>query len=199
MKSESKPRQPRRWTTDKQRAAARNNGKKSKGPVTAVGKSRSANNNLKHGIYADTLDLSSEPNYLPKYRDFLNRYATLDLSKESEVEALLSAALRRRKFADLQDDLWNLTLQSAQAIDESFAHAYAHQQILAFGAPLQQLQAAENREFNRFQRLRRSLNSKMHGSNPAMTELQRLHLVAAKIFESENASFPQSPLNHQIL
>ena len=194
MKSESKPRQPRRWTTNKQRAAARNNGKKSKGPSTAVGKSRSANNNFKHGIYADTLNLSSEPHYTAKFRDFLNRYAALGPSNESEVEALLSAALRRRKFAALQDDLWNLALLSAQAIDES--DPYAHKQILASDAPYYQLLAAETREFNRFQRLRRSLNLKMHDSNPAMTELQRLYLDAAKFLEPENSSFPNSPLNH---
>ncbi len=189
MKSESKPRQPRRWTTDKQRAAARNNGKKSKGPVTAAGKSRSANNNLRHGIYADTLNLSAEPNYTAKFRDYLNRYAACDDSSESEVEALLSAALRRRKFAALQDEHWAFALQAAQAMDESFAHAAAHQKLLATGVPLHKLESAENREFNRFQRLQRSLILKMHGSNPEMTELERLQQVEEKILKSMPSLF----------
>ena len=50
----------RRFTTDKQREAARRNGAKSKGPVTAAGKARSSRNNFKHGIYSKTADLTFE-------------------------------------------------------------------------------------------------------------------------------------------
>lgn len=64
----------RRLTTYKQREAARRNGTKSKGPITAAGKARSSRNNLKHGIYAKTLDLSLEPDYFHKFRTYLNHF-----------------------------------------------------------------------------------------------------------------------------
>ena len=58
--------------TDKQIAASRANGRRSKGPVTAQGKRNSSYNAIRHGLLTETIVLQEES--VERFHDLLNSY-----------------------------------------------------------------------------------------------------------------------------
>ncbi len=158
-------RSSRRFTTDKQREAARRNGAKSKGPVTAAGKARSSRNNFKHGIYSKTVDLTSEEGYYTKFRNYLNDFPGDSLELFELIERIVSASIRRRQLGQIHAEVWNDYLIT-QPENTPLYQAYG--EIMGSLLPLE---AAENREFYRFHRIARILKNLKYGRpNPASPE-----------------------------
>lgn len=154
MKSESKPRQPRRWTTDKQRAAARRNGKKSQGPVTATGKSVSSANATTHGASSQLPDLATLPGYYTQFRAYLEEYKIENPDHLDTIEDLVGAAFRRHILTHSAESLW------AQIKDSESDQ----KRILA-------VELAECRQIRRFQRSLNRLH-KIGKTNPSTTHPQ---------------------------
>jgi len=159
--SETKPRQPRRWTTEAQREAARRNGAKSNGPTTPAGKSRASRNNLGLGLNTQTLDLSTDPNYEAKFRDHINKFLLPDNSNLAEVEALVSASLRRRKLNSMDARLFNTNFDPA--------HPFSFELV---SRELEQIAKAEYRESATYIRLLRYMQNQKSNSNPTTTQTQ---------------------------
>ena len=154
MKSESKPRQPRHWTTDKQGAAARRNGKKSQGPVTAIGKSVSSANATTHGASSQLPDLATLPGYYTQFRAYLEEYNIVNPNHLDTIEDLVGAAFRRHILTHSAESMW------AQITDSE----PDQKRIL-------DVELAECRQIRRFQRSLSRLH-KIGKTNPSTTHLQ---------------------------
>jgi hypothetical protein len=89
--------------TDKQLAAARANGAKSRGPVTAEGKLNSNRNNIRHGLLAETVVFSSES--LPRFTALL-RSLTRDLEPKNQTELSLVETMAVARWRQMR--LWEL-------------------------------------------------------------------------------------------
>jgi len=90
--------------TDAQRAAARANGAKSKGPTTPEGKATSALNSLRHGLLASCLVLRTESE--PKFLAILNGYLD-EYHPEGQTENRLIEEIAASQW--LQERCWALT------------------------------------------------------------------------------------------
>jgi hypothetical protein len=168
----------RRFTTDKQREAARRNGAKSKGPVTAAGKARSSRNNFKHGIYSKTVDLTSEEGYYTKFRNYLNDFPGESLELFELIERIVTASLRRRQLGQIHAGVWNDYLVT-QPENTPLHEAYG-----VLMDSLLPLEAAENREFYRFHRIARILKNLKYGRpNPTSPKAKFL-----QYFREQNAA-----------
>jgi len=165
----------RRFTTDKQREAARRNGAKSKGPVSAAGKARSSRNNLKHGIYSKTIDLAFEEGYYTKFRNYLNELPSESPEAIELIESLVTTSLRRRKFGQLHTQVWNDYLATQPA------NTPLHKAYDALIDSLLPLEAAETREFYRYYRIARALKKvNLARPNPASPEAQAPQSLTAQ-------------------
>ena len=76
--------------SEARKAAARANGAKSRGPVTAEGKARSSRNNLRHGFTMKAMVLPSEaPDAaLAILKDYTAKFAPIDPVEDEMVEML---------------------------------------------------------------------------------------------------------------
>jgi hypothetical protein len=73
--------------SDKQQAASRANGAKSRGPVTAAGKRQSSKNSLRHGILARTVVLETESK--ERFRELLSSFQATYRPKSAVEEVLV--------------------------------------------------------------------------------------------------------------
>jgi hypothetical protein len=91
-KIDSKPEEvaPAKATSEKKRRANQENGRKSRGPKTARGKSHSRWNSFQHGFFAKDLSIV-KGKQLPDYADFLKLHNALreELNPQSITEELL--------------------------------------------------------------------------------------------------------------
>jgi hypothetical protein len=90
--------------TEKQKAASRANGRRSRGPKTPEGKATSALNNLRHGLLAKCVVLPHENHdnfqiYLDQHAE---RFQVADQVEMNVVEDMVSAAWRLRRNVDMQ-------------------------------------------------------------------------------------------------
>ena len=112
------PPAPRR-ATERQRAAARRNGAKSRGPVTAEGKTRVSQNAVKHGLATQSLltpDIllpgESPDRFLKLNADILGRLAPADELELAFVETFVMARWRQRRSWDLEASNFNSEIVS---------------------------------------------------------------------------------------
>ena len=110
--------------TEAQRAAARANGAKSKGPITPEGKSKSALNALRHGMLAGSLVLTSESR--AKFEDplhgYLDDYQPEGRTENDLVEAIVAAKWLQQRCWSITNSLMNVTMdRMAEAIAAEFS------------------------------------------------------------------------------
>jgi hypothetical protein len=110
--------------TNAQRAAARANGAKSKGPITPEGKSKSALNALRHGMLAGSLVLTSESRakFDAVLHDYLDEYQPEGRTENDLVEAIVAAKWLQQRCWTITTSLMNVTMdRMAEAIDGEFS------------------------------------------------------------------------------
>jgi hypothetical protein len=108
--------------TDAQRAAARANGAKSKGPITPEGKS--ALNALRHGMLAGSLVLTSESRakFDAVLHDYLDEYQPEGRTENDLIEAIVAANWLQQRCWTITTSLMNVTMdRMAEAIDGEFS------------------------------------------------------------------------------
>jgi len=103
--------------------AARENGKKSRGPKTPEGKQNSSRNALKHGLTAESPVLPGESEQ--DYADLLQAHLTLhqpaNAVEKDLVETMALARWRLRRMATLESELFsNELVLTREDIDEKF-------------------------------------------------------------------------------
>ena len=96
--------------TDKQRQASRANGAKSRGPVTAAGKSISSRNATRHGVLADilTLKLELRDEFLDLVTRLFDEFQPRTPFEESLVETMAAASWRLSRIWSIQSAALNL-------------------------------------------------------------------------------------------
>jgi hypothetical protein len=103
--------------------AARENGKKSRGPVTPEGKKNSSRNALKHGITAESFVLpgESEPAFAELLQAHRDTYHPSNPVEMDLVETMALARWRLRRIATLESNLYeNELVLCRKEIDEEF-------------------------------------------------------------------------------
>src|SRR5215831_4418149 len=110
--------------TEAQRAAARANGAKSKGPITPEGKSKSALNALRHGLLAGSLVLTSESRekFDDLLRDYLDEYQPEGRTESDLVEAIVAAKWLQQRCWTITNALMNVSMdRMADSIAAEFS------------------------------------------------------------------------------
>jgi hypothetical protein len=103
--------------------AARENGKKSRGPKTPEGKKSSSQNALKHGLTADShvLPGESEEDFLELLQSHEDTYRPANAVEKDLVQTMAMARWRLRRMATLETSLLeNEIARSKDNIDEEF-------------------------------------------------------------------------------
>jgi hypothetical protein len=102
--------------------AARENGKKSRGPVTPEGKKNSSRNALKHGMTADfVVPGESEQDFTELRQAHLDTYQPANAVEMDLVQTMALARWRLRRIATLESSLFENELALCQKeIDEEF-------------------------------------------------------------------------------
>jgi hypothetical protein len=118
--------------TARQQQASRANGARSKGPVTAAGKARSALNALKHGLFAETwlLPGESEEEYQALREDYLATFQPLTVAELAAVDEMIAGGWRLRRVRAIEQAEFELALEElAEKIAERYPHATAAQRL----------------------------------------------------------------------
>ena len=166
--------------TEKQIAASRANGAKSRGPVTPEGKRRSPMNSLNHGLFARTLVLEGESR---QRFDSLVQLLTAEFKPETPTETLLIHTMAAARWRVTR--LWGyetaaISHQIRRQRPEPGAEHPAIHDALAFRAlaadahanPLllhheMRLDRQFNNALNRFYKVRAERRRELDGANPA--------------------------------
>jgi hypothetical protein len=95
--------------TEAQNAASRANGRRSQGPVTPEGKSRSSQNAFRHGLLATCVVLKEEgaANFQAYLDQHIARFLPADDVEMNIVEEMVSAAWRARRATGMQTIFFN--------------------------------------------------------------------------------------------
>jgi len=110
--------------TDAQREASRRNGARSRGPVTAEGKARSAANSLKHGLLAKLLSPPGDPREHDRLfrrirKELLEEFKPATFTERAAVEKLAKLYLQSGRAEELIE-----SLQRPACISQKDAEAY---------------------------------------------------------------------------
>ena len=141
--------------TDKHRAAARRNGKLSRGPKTQEGKARSSKNALKHGIHSSAVVLNSEDSsvYDTLLADYVAEYQPANRREYDLVEAVVDAMRRLNRILTIEsatldyeiDKQRKTPIDDAIAVDEGTRAALAFAKLAETGSTLSLLSRHEGR------------------------------------------------------
>ncbi len=106
--------------------AARDNGAKSRGPKTEGGKQRSAENSTRHGMYARSIVLPSESqeDYDQLRDQYLAEFSPCGPAESHEVETLINAEWRIRRFRDMETEIIEVGMQSRRTREEGHLISY---------------------------------------------------------------------------
>jgi hypothetical protein len=153
----TKKRRPR-LTTQKQREAARINGRKSRGPITVEGKERNRLNSFKHGAYSQaTLILPEDQKRFDAiFNDYIDRFQPTSEMELEMIEQMVSSSWRRRRHAAMLHEYWNAAIRDiallpgSDALSPTAVATKAFEKLLADRAPIHTLEMAELREARKF-------------------------------------------------
>jgi hypothetical protein len=115
---------PQTVRTKKQRLASKLNGQKSRGPVTAEGKARSARNAIKHGVHAKAVVLGSESQ--EKYREVQVEYYEFwqpdSLPERDLVNDIVSARWRLNRLVAMETAATDAEMdQQRESLDKDYS------------------------------------------------------------------------------
>ena len=98
--------------TEKQIEAARRNGAKSRGPVTAGGKANSSQNAIKHGILAKAILIKgeSEESFIAHVADLFDHFHPANPVEEALVESMAAARWREERVWHIESSTFNLQM-----------------------------------------------------------------------------------------
>src|SRR5580700_251879 len=99
--------------TDKQIAASRNNGARSRGPVTPEGKARSARNSTIHGALAKAVVLHGESRH--RFHALVETFNG-SLNPETDIDRLLIGKMAAAHWRQLR--IWNLEKSGEKGCDD---------------------------------------------------------------------------------
>jgi hypothetical protein len=158
-KSLQDPTKPR---SEAQKAAARRNGAKSKGPVTAMGKKISSRNALRHGLEASDISLTSEnpEAFSQVLSEYMDEYRPVGPTETTLVEHLAIAHFRLYRAWTSETALYNIEMaENDERLTKKYTYmahpvrtADATETMLARSNALPHVyrcQAAVNREYYR--------------------------------------------------
>ncbi len=152
------PKRRSRLTTQKQREAARINGRKSCGPITVEGKERNRLNSFKHGAYSQaTLIIPEDQKRFDTiFNDYIDRFQPTSEMELEMIEQMVSSSWRRRRHAAMLHHYWNQAIATIallpgnDALSPTALAAKALEKLLADRAPIHILEMAELREARKF-------------------------------------------------
>jgi hypothetical protein len=182
--------------TEKQKAASRANGRKSRGPVSAMGKDRIRSNALKHGL---TAKLTVWPNESPRQFQallvaMLDRFAPKDDLEFLCVEEMAMAKWRQRRSVCMETEagrkyLREMTQQSGPHAGagplEAFAAGVERRQLLTL---LRQQEAAYHRTYQRAYRHLLSLRNDLPAFDMPAWEGQGFDEPGPETLDSEEGT-----------
>lgn len=118
--------------TEKQREASRANGARSRGPLSAAGKARSALNALRHGLFAESALLPGES--VEEYRrlrlDYLATFHPRTVGELAAVNELIAAAWRLRRVRKIEHAAYLLAFEEgAPEWEERYPQASPEQRL----------------------------------------------------------------------
>jgi hypothetical protein len=153
---------PKRPRSEAQKAAARRNGAKSKGPVTAMGKKISSRNALRHGLEASDISLTSEnpEAFSQVLSEYMDEYRPVGPTETTLVEHLAIAHFRLYRAWTSETALYNIEMaENDERLTKKYTYmahpvrtADATETMLARSNALPHVyrcQAAVNREYYR--------------------------------------------------
>lgn len=156
--------------------AARANGAKSKGPVTPEGKARSAQNAIKHGVYAETVLLANESReaFGDLMESYIAKFQPADEAERKIVNRLVAATWREQRMLAFEAATINLRMFHQQAdiyqafavVDDATRGALAFAAAVKDNAALKTLQSAISECGRQFARALRDLE-KLRKLGPA--------------------------------
>jgi hypothetical protein len=130
----------RRVTSEKRAAAARANGAKSRGPVTAIGRANSSRNSLRHGLRAETLPIDQVT--ADRLTALLASYIC-ELQPQSPAERRLAETMARAEWR--QTRLWRLeTAELNRETRRVNSLALAYQSLSGDGGALDLINRCES-------------------------------------------------------
>jgi hypothetical protein len=156
-------------STLRQIISARANGARSRGPVTAQGKSRSSQNAIRHGLFARCVvtDNESADGFHQWRQQYMERFGPFEGVELAVVEEMVAASWRLRRVWALETRVINDALASQPPGDE-MTRTVAAFRSLARGPELDLIHRYETRFNNMFQK-----------------SLYNLYLLRAPIMQNE--------------
>ncbi len=138
--------------------ASRANGARSRGPVSAEGKERSAKNALRHGLLAGTVVLENEDGeeFQESLAALVVRFQPADPVELGLVEEMAAAQWRKRRSWAIETSMMNTACHAARSTDpvERITQAFT---ALASGPELALLHRYETRQTRMYQRALQNL------------------------------------------
>jgi len=172
---------PRTLSLSERRArTARINGAKSRGPITAVGKARSARNAVKHGLRSAGIFLEElPPDFAEESRQLIDSMNPATPLERDLAQDIALAAHRLDRIARLEAAAFNAEIARLPGLsrDETLATAFHRLAENGTLSTLLRYHTAEDnrwsRAFNQFMDGRRSILKKCSAPNEPRTRLTR--------------------------
>jgi hypothetical protein len=190
--------------SDKQNEASKNNGKKSKGPVTPEGKEKSSRNAVFHNLTSGRLALlpNEDPREFREFHDhYVHRFQPVDNVELDLTEKMIAASWRERRILAMESALFEIEMdRQSEAVEQEWEEITpaARQVLVLFGTTgatatanlLLRYKAAARREyasalrllrdlqgprFNRFRGPIPVLDSAVGGASDAPEEIEGMH------------------------
>ena len=164
--------------SEAQIAASRANGAKSRGPVTPEGKSISAQNAERHGIFASICTIHGEApeHFTTLIADLYETWTPTDEHERGLVDTMAMALWRRTRIAALESAGINLQLAKSEIQNPETTHHYLAITSLA----------DENRSFE--------LLNRYEARFTRMYERAARSLMAYRKFRQQEISAPSAPI-----
>jgi hypothetical protein len=166
----------------KQSEASRLNGSKSRGPVTAGGKARSAANSTTHGLYCQTVVLENESEDLYKewLRGFLAAWQPADDHEYNLVTDIVDARWRLRRYSVLETKALDFEVgrmrpeidDAFEEIDEGTRTTFGLNSLLGMNRTFEVLQSVLRTQHRIIDRASRQLTERRKLRSPSSTTPQ---------------------------